>query len=86
MIQDGQLELIDYIKTGKPSQEDMILEYLRKGNSITPLEALNMFGCFRLGARIWDLKSKGHNIIEETVHDNGKHYGRYRLCPTNSII
>jgi len=34
------------------SQNKAILAYLRKGNSITPLTALNRFSCFRLSARI----------------------------------
>lgn len=37
------------------SQTQMILAYMRDGNSITPIEALNMFGSFRLGARIADI-------------------------------
>lgn len=39
----------------KTTQSNQILEYMRQGNSITPLEALNLFGCMRLGARIYDL-------------------------------
>ena len=61
------------------SQTDLILEHLKQGHSITPLEALNMFGCFRLGARIWDLKDAGHNIITETEESEGKRYARYKL-------
>lgn len=37
------------------SQTKRILEYLRDGHSITPLEALRMFSCFRLGARIAEI-------------------------------
>ena len=44
-----------------------ILEHLKKGLSITPLEALNLCGCFRLAARIHDLRHKqGYdNIVTE---------------------
>jgi hypothetical protein len=63
------------------TQNELILEHLRKGNSITPLDALNRFGCFRLGARIWDLRKQGHNIIEKTVRNNGKHFSMYWLEP-----
>lgn len=38
------------------SQTKQILEYLRAGNRITPLEALRIFGTMRLGARIWDIE------------------------------
>ncbi|MFA5300179.1 MAG: helix-turn-helix domain-containing protein [Lutibacter sp.] len=49
------------------SQEKRIEDYLLRGNSITPIEALERFGCFRLGARIFDLKKKGFEIKTETV-------------------
>ena len=35
----------------KKSQEDNILEHLKQGNRITPLDALYKFGCFRLASR-----------------------------------
>ncbi len=46
---------------------------------ITPLEALNRYGCFRLAARIKDLRAQGHDIRTETVRTNGKAYAQYRL-------
>lgn len=49
------------------SQADRILEYMLAGNSITPLEALNRFGCLRLGARIADIKAKGYLVYSEFV-------------------
>lgn len=63
------------------SQNAMIREYLEAGHSITPIDALNMFGCFRLGARIADLKKQGMDIRTEIVHDdaNGKHWAKYYL-------
>lgn len=67
--------------TNKTAQSKQILEYMRQGNSITPLEALNLFGCMRLGARIYDLSQAGHVINSEMVHDEqtGKRYARYSL-------
>lgn len=49
------------------SQTDRILEYMLSGKSITPLEALNKFGCLRLGARIADIKAKGYLVYSEFV-------------------
>lgn len=65
------------------SQKQAILEYLLSGKSITPLEALDLFKCFRLGARIWDLKKDGHDIQSEMIFDerNGKHYEKYWITP-----
>lgn len=54
------------------SQNKQILNYLNDGNSITPIDALNLFGCFRLGARIHDLKSEGYDIKTEIKSINGK--------------
>ena len=36
------------------SQNERILAHLKKGKKITPLDALEKFGCFRLAARISD--------------------------------
>lgn len=59
------------------SQETQILEYLEAGNGLTPLEALDMFGCFRLGARIFGLKGRGHLIQTQIVERNGKRVAMY---------
>lgn len=63
------------------TQCDNIKEYLESGKSITPIDALNLFGCFRLGARIADLKKQGMAIRTDTINDsrNGKRYASYRL-------
>ena len=52
----------------KTTQSNQILEYMRQGNSITPLEALNLFGCMRLGARITQTALKG---IEREANSAG---------------
>lgn len=59
------------------TQIQAIYEYLKQGNSITPLLALEKFGCFRLGARIWTLKQQGLNIQMDMIRHNGKHFARY---------
>lgn len=61
------------------SQSDAILEHLKAGNSITPVDALRDFGCFRLAARIDDLRQRGHDIETVTEKRNGKKYARYLL-------
>lgn len=67
------------------SQNQKILQYLKKHpKGITPLEALNLCGCLRLSARIFDLKEAGNNIYtswEEVVTDEGttKRFARYIL-------
>ena len=49
------------------SQTDLILEWMLAGNAITPLEALERFKCFRLGARIADIKARGYLVYSEFV-------------------
>jgi len=56
-----------------------ILEYLKKGNSITPLEALEKFGTIRLGARIYELRQRGYNIKTIREQKGIKWYARYVL-------
>lgn len=64
----------------KASQGDRILEYLKQGNSLTPLEALNRFGCLRLGARIYELKKANYPIEMKLLETpSGKHVAEYRL-------
>ncbi len=60
------------------NQTEQILKALKQGERITPLEALHRFECFRLGARIWDLKQLGHNIDKNLVKTpKGKRVAEY---------
>lgn len=61
------------------SQKQNILSHMKTYGTITPLEALQKYGCFRLGARIADLKEDGLVIKTEMVKENGKRYARYSL-------
>lgn len=54
-------------KTASKSQTDRILDWMLAGNDITPLQALNMFGCLRLGARIADIKARGYLVYSKFV-------------------
>ena len=44
------------------TQNEKILNHLRRW-PLTPKEALNHYGCFRLAARIDELRKAGHPII-----------------------
>ena len=61
------------------SQNRAILAHLQSGKAITAIEALNLCGCFRLSARIFDLRQQGHNIITSIVCINKKHIASYSL-------
>ena len=61
------------------SQADMIALYLQSGHELTPMQALEMFGCFRLAARIKDLRSRGYSIETLDREANGKRFAAYRI-------
>ena len=46
---------------------------------ITPIEALNKFGCFRLAARIHELKNQGWTIKSSVITRNNKQVAQYSL-------
>lgn len=61
------------------SQNEMVKRHLESGKSLSPLEALESYGIFRLGARCYDLKKQGVPIVTEMVTKNGKRFASYRL-------
>ena len=61
------------------SQNALIKGWLLNGYSITPMEALNMFGCFRLSARIANLRDEGLAVVTDMVTINDKRVARYYL-------
>ena len=68
--------------TAKPTQGDMLLQLLRERGpaGVTPLQALELIGTLRLGARVYDLKADGHDIRTQLVETpSGKHVARYTL-------
>jgi hypothetical protein len=62
------------------TQNEQIKAYLSKGKSITPMDALKKFGCFRLSARIKNLRDEGLNIATKYVTKEGKTFASYILC------
>lgn len=60
------------------NQTAMIKAHLDKGNSITALEALDLFKCFRLASRMHELKESGYPFMKEMVSvDSGKSVAMY---------
>ena len=64
-----------------PSQENKILRHLKAGKKLTPMQALVAFGCFRLAARVHQLRKKGHKIKVTTTTDkkSGKKFATYSI-------
>lgn len=67
------------------SQENAILEYLLAGNSITPLEALQKFQCFRLSGRIYDLCQRGFPINTTMIKVGNKRVASYRYAKPEQL-
>lgn len=66
------------------TQCERILRHLRDYGSITQAEAMTEYGCYRLGARIFDLKNQGYEITGENESVKNRygetcHIKRYRL-------
>ena len=53
------------------TQTNQILSFMQEGRSITALDALNRFGCFRLASRISDLKRQGVSVKSEFIMTEG---------------
>ncbi len=66
--------------TTSKSQCTKILAYLKLGNTLTALEALDMFQCFRLTSRIWDIKQLGYEVDKRMITSrSGKRVAEYKL-------
>jgi len=68
------------------TQAEEILQALRAGERLTPLAALERFGCFRLAARIHDLKGRGHNITTHIVRRGDAEVAEYSLAPAGELF
>ena len=61
------------------SQIDRIRSHLGNGKAITPMQALRLYGCFRLAAVIFKLKEEGFLIETEMVYGKGKKWASYTM-------
>lgn len=48
-------------------QKKRILKHLKAGLAITPIGALKSYGCLRLAARIYELRSEGWPIATDRL-------------------
>lgn len=67
------------------TQTEWILDKLKAG-PLTAIDALNGCGCFRLAARIKDLRESGYQIETQTLDlPNGKHIAQYTLLAKHPV-
>lgn len=60
------------------SQNQKILKYLEAGHYVSQMNASYLWDCWRVGARIFELRRQGYPIETEMVRTvKGKTYARY---------
>lgn len=69
---------INHNEESAQSQESKILDHMLRGHRITGLDALQLFNCFRLPARIADIQKRGFAVQSEFITtDTGKRVKAY---------
>jgi len=68
----------------KLTKSKMVLSHLKSGQTITSLDAINLYGATRLSAIIFNLRQRGLNIatLPTTIKDrfgNTTTYAKYKL-------
>ncbi|WP_180114349.1 helix-turn-helix domain-containing protein [Acinetobacter sp. YH12063] len=59
----------------------LVLTHLKQGKTISQVEAINLFHCYRLSAVILCLRKQGHKIVthhHQNLNSKGTH-ARYEL-------
>jgi hypothetical protein len=75
LLESEQFEL-PFMRTTHPvkieghDQNARILAHLQAGRTITALEALEWFKCFRLASRVCDLRKAGYDVQKRTIKTN----------------
>lgn len=55
------------------TQVETVLRALQRGDELTPLDALNRWGIFRLAARVDELRDAGYDIRTRIARVGKKH-------------
>ncbi len=71
-----------HISNRQISQRDRIKADLEAGKTITPIDALEKYGCYRLAARIGELRKDGMKITTYQDPQNNM-YAQYALEGAN---
>lgn len=66
------------------TQNERVLKHMRKYGTITTKQAYDLYGITRLGARIYELRNMGFDIVSDTVPVKNRfgekaHVARYRI-------
>ena len=58
---------------------------LMKRKWVTPQDALRHAGCFRLAARVHDMRSSGINVVDRWVERDETRFKAYKIVGTERI-
>lgn len=61
------------------TQNAKLLKDLQEGLMVTPAFALSQYGCFRLAARVYDLRKLGHVVETRLVTFGKKRFAAYYI-------
>lgn len=71
----------------KATQKDRIKAHLLSGKSITPIDALERYGSFRLAAIIHTLRNEGMSIETQSETSRfGHKYAKYKVVEVESVM
>ena len=68
------------------TQKEKIKNLLKSGQGLTPMEALKLFGCFRLASVVHKLKSEGMKIETSIINDVDRTYAKYYMVLTTGQL
>ena len=63
----------------KPQSRDILILLQHAPEGLTQQDAIREVACYRLAARIADLRAEGYPIVAESVTHNGVRFACYRL-------
>ena len=61
------------------SQKNRILNSLKRGDYMTSLKALRLFGCLNLKGRIFEIRELGYPVETSWIKRDGKIYAKYQI-------
>jgi hypothetical protein len=62
------------------SQNAKILNYLKTKKPLTTRDAQELFSCYRLASRVYDLRSQGHPIVSQSKRVGDTVIAEYRYA------
>ena len=74
------------MKNKTEPQNKRILDHLKRGFSLTKLQALRQFGCMNLGARIHEYREDYPIVTRMIKVPSGKWIAKYRIIHVGSVV